>query len=177
MKIPVMFRMCNGDVIAVFTDKDQMPAKPSHRVIYAGIGEHSEAPLHAIKTWRAAKATRYQGLLTFLRSVYDKNGDSLYVAYRLREKAKINRPGPKVERIVRDYDVLAIGECVRDLLIIKKRLRVARAVHAMKAVNAAIISTRSAERHAALVLGRKASGSSGMASFAALKPPDVPACP
>lgn len=84
MKIPVYFCLDieNNEVVAIFTDITLNPVYDpfNRRVCYAHMGQHGECDLGWIeeKTQPATPA-QYGPLLSELRRMYDRDGDTLDV--------------------------------------------------------------------------------------------------
>lgn len=85
-QIPVIFRACRGpefkgSIEAFFPT---LEAKPGRMACYAHIGQHGEACLlyYRIKT-KPAKPEEYADLLSELRGIYERDGDTLKVMRRM----------------------------------------------------------------------------------------------
>lgn len=83
-QIPVLFRAersgdFKGEVTAVFPT---LEANRGMMVIYAHFGQHSEGCEEWYRATRAARSDEYADLLTELRRIYERDGDTLQLMQR-----------------------------------------------------------------------------------------------
>lgn len=166
MKIPVMFRIDpTGHVIAVFPDREYSVSTglPGSYQCYGATWANSFAP--AGHNWilddtKPARAHQYAELLDDLRKMYDTRGNTLFVAYRLTEKAKPNNiRNPPRTRMITPVEAARLECYLFVLREMRNELRKLGAIHSFKAVKTAARSVESAHRHAVKIVSRTSSGS------------------